>query len=187
MFVYNWFYFFQNVFAQISRCSRIFFCNFFVATFLNIRNFFFVKFWYSRIFCTQKNFFYAIFLTRCLFLTIFVLTIFVSKMIFFKKKKTEIFVVVAFPWSLRNRQKIKWPYLRLHTTHALDFWSSNRYCQYLLWYQKSCASVVCRRRYGHFIFCRFRSDQGKATAPEILFQKCLFWQKSEILFQKCLF
>ena len=73
---------------------------------------------------------------------------------------------VAFPWSLRNRQKVKWTYLRLHTTHALDFWYRNRYCEYLLPYQKSSAWVVCRRRYGHFIFWRFRSDLGKATTPK---------------------
>ena len=33
-------------------------------------------------------------------------------------------------------RKIKWPYLRLHTAHALDVWYSNRYCQHLLSYQK---------------------------------------------------
>ena len=57
--------------------------------------------------------------------------------------------VVAFPGTLRNRQKIKWTYLRLHTTHPLDFWYMHRYCQYLLQYQKSSAWVVCRRRYGN--------------------------------------
>ena len=55
----------------------------------------------------------------------------------------------------QNRHNIKWPYLRLHTTHALEFWSSNRYCHYILPYQKSSKWVVCRRRNGHFIFWRF--------------------------------
>ena len=60
----------------------------------------------------------------------------------------------------RNEPKTKWPYLRLHTTHALHFWYSNIYCQHLLVDQKSSAWVVCRRRYGHFNFGSFR---GKRT------------------------
>ena len=36
------------------------------------------------------------------------------------------------------------------THNPRTFWSSNKYCQYLLPYQKSGARVVCRRRYGHF-------------------------------------
>ena len=40
---------------------------------------------------------------------------------------------------------VKWPYLRLHTIHALDFWCSNRYCQHLLPYKKSGRWVVRRR------------------------------------------
>ena len=40
---------------------------------------------------------------------------------------------------------VKWPYLRLHTTDALDFWYSNRYCQHFLSYQISGRWVVCRR------------------------------------------
>ena len=34
------------------------------------------------------------------------------------------------------RSMVKWPYLRLRTTHGLDFWYSNRYCEDLLPYQK---------------------------------------------------
>ena len=68
-----------------------------------------------------------------------------------------IFGVVAFPGTLWNRQKIKWTYPRLHTTHPLDFWYMNRYCQYLFPYPQSSAWVVCRRSYVHFIFWRFRS------------------------------
>ena len=78
--------------------------------------------------------------------------------------------VVAFTGTLQNRQKIKWPYLRLHTTHALDCWLRNRYFQYLFLYQKSSAWVVCRRRYDHFIFWQFHSDPGKSTTPKFLFK-----------------
>ena len=52
----------------------------------------------------------------------------------------------------RTNQKIKWPYPLLHPTHALGFQYGNRYCQYLLPYQKVSAWVVCRRRYVPFIF-----------------------------------
>ena len=48
--------------------------------------------------------------------------------------------------------KIKWPYLRLHTLHALCFRYGKRYWQYLLQHQKSSVWVVCRRRSGSFIF-----------------------------------
>ena len=41
---------------------------------------------------------------------------------------------------------VKGLYLRLRTTHALDFWYCNVYCQYLLPAQKSARWVVCRRR-----------------------------------------
>ena len=72
----------------------------------------------------------------------------------FIEPQYDFFGMVAFPWSLRNRQKIKWTYLRLHTTHAHDFWYGKRYWQYLFLCQKSSTWVVCRRRYGHFIFLR---------------------------------
>ena len=45
------------------------------------------------------------------------------------------------------RSMLKWPYLRLRTTHALDFWYSNRYCQLLLPYQKSGRWVVRRQNF----------------------------------------
>ena len=48
---------------------------------------------------------------------------------------------------LWNEPKIKWPYLRLRTTHTLDFWYSNRYCDDLSPYQKSDGWVVCRRSF----------------------------------------
>ena len=54
-------------------------------------------------------------------------------------------VIVLWFIVYETNQKIKWPYLRLHTTHALDFWYRNRYCQHCLVYQKS-RSVVRRRR-----------------------------------------
>ena len=44
---------------------------------------------------------------------------------------------VDFPGSIRNSQKIKWPYLRLHTTHTLDFWYGKMYRQYILTYLKN--------------------------------------------------
>ena len=37
--------------------------------------------------------------------------------------------IAILPWK---EPKIKWPYLRLQTTYALDFWYSNRYCQHPL-------------------------------------------------------
>ena len=70
--------------------------------------------------------------------------------------------------TVRDRQKIKWPYLRLHTTNALDFWYGKRYWQYLSW-------VVSRRRYSHFIFWRFRSVQGKATIFCLFLHFCIFF------------
>ena len=45
------------------------------------------------------------------------------------------------------RSIVKWPYLRLRTTHTLDIWYSNRYCQHLSPYQKSGGWVVCRRSF----------------------------------------
>ena len=48
--------------------------------------------------------------------------------------------MVILPW---NKQKMS--YLRLHTTHALDFWYSNRYDRHLLLHQKSGGWIVYRR------------------------------------------
>ena len=57
-------------------------------------------------------------------------------------------------WKPSILRKIKWQYLHLHTTRALDFWYRNIYSRYILPYQKSSAWVVCRWRYGQFIFLR---------------------------------
>ena len=58
---------------------------------------------------------------------------------------------------------------------TLDFWSSNRHCQYLVPYQKSSAWIVCRRRYGHYIFGDFAVFRDKRPHPKIrpkkLFEK----------------
>ena len=48
---------------------------------------------------------------------------------------------------MKRNKKIKWPYLRLHTTHVLDFWYSNRYCLHLSSYQKWGRWVVRRRSF----------------------------------------
>ena len=53
-------------------------------------------------------------------------------------------------FTMKRTKKIKWPYLRLNTTHALDFWYSNRYCQHLLSYQKAGRWVVRRRSFKTF-------------------------------------
>ena len=90
---------------------------------------------------------------------------------------------VDFPGFIWNRQKIKWPYLRLHTTHTLDFWYGKRYWQYLLLDQKSSAWVVCRRIYGHFIFWRFQMDPGKSTTPSNTLDVRLFYCVYSILFR----
>ena len=51
-------------------------------------------------------------------------------------------------WSFYQKISQKWAYLRLHTTHKLDFWYCNRYGPHLLSHQKLGGWVVCRRSFG---------------------------------------
>ena len=64
------------------------------------------------------------------------------------------------------RSVVKWPYLPLHTTHALECWYSKGYCEDILPYQKSGGLIVCRRSFNstgrlttHYFYSLFRKGK----------------------------
>ena len=66
-------------------------------------------------------------------------------------------------WSEPN-----WLYLRLRTTHTLDFWYGKRNWPYLLPYKKQSAlTTECRRRYGHFNFWLFPKIRQFLQGPKL--------------------